>query len=273
MRTKEKYEIYRPKKFLGQNFLVDDNISRKIIAQLDIKEGDNVIEIGPGQGALTKILISTTENFVAVEIDKHIIESLKVKYGDKLKLIHKDFLKIDFDSDLKNCFNNKNNIKVVGNLPYNITTEILFKLFEVKDIFECAVIMVQRELAKRLIAKPNSKDYGILAIQTQLNSNPEILFSVPPTAFFPKPRVYSSIIRLNFNKDAKNISDNELLKRIVRTAFGKRRKIMSNSLKEFMIEMNINPGDINFDFTRRPENVSVKEFVDLSNEILLHSQS
>lgn len=267
MQTKEKYNLYRPKKFLGQNFLVDDNISRKIIKYLNIEKDDNVLEIGPGQGALTKIIANLTDYFAAVEIDKNIVDTLNRRYGTKLNLIHKDFLKLDFDNKFRSNFNSRKKIKIIGNIPYNITSEILFKLFDTKNYLDFALIMVQKELAQRLIAKPDSKEYGILAVQTQINSKPKILFNIPPTAFFPKPKVNSSIVKLEFNNYGDNIADKELLKKIVRSAFGKRRKIMSNSLKDFIIELNIKLEDIKFDFTRRPENVTVEEFINLSNEI------
>jgi 16S rRNA (adenine1518-N6/adenine1519-N6)-dimethyltransferase len=127
--------------------------------------------------------------------------------------------------------------------------------------------MIQKEVAQRLTAKPNTKDYGILAIQTQLNSEPSILLNVPPTAFFPKPKVYSSVIRLDFGKEKYNLYSKELFTRIVKESFGKRRKTMRNSLKDLLTDLNINTSLINFDFSRRPENVSIGEFVNFSNRI------
>jgi 16S rRNA (adenine1518-N6/adenine1519-N6)-dimethyltransferase len=274
MLSKDKYEKYRPKKFLGQNFLVDDNISQKIIKCLDIKENDIILEIGPGQGALTKFLIDYKNEYIAVEIDKHIVEKLNEKYYGKIKILHKDFLKIDFNSELKDLFVSGKKIKIIGNIPYNITSEILFKFFDNKEKIDVAVIMVQKELAHRLTAKPDTKDYGILAIQTQINSEPQIMFNVPPTAFFPKPKVHSAIVKLNFDKSGYKIADADLLKKLVRTSFGQRRKMMSNSLKELFVETKISFGDLKFDFSRRPENVSVREFIELANEIKrVHSQS
>ena len=267
MRTKEKYEIYKPKKFLGQNFLVDDNISKKIVNYLDIEKDDNVVEIG--QGALTKYLSGLTKYYIAVEIDKNIVEALKIKYKDSVGIIHKDFLKLDFEKDLLNLFNKNKKIKVIGNLPYNISSEILFKLFDIQNNLDFAIIMLQKEFALRMIAKPDTKEYGILAVQTQLNSVPKVLFSIPPTAFFPKPKVISSVVKLDFNFQTHEINDKKLLRNIIRSSFGKRRKIMGNSLKDLFSELNINFADINFDFKRRPENVKVEEFVNLSNEIFI----
>ena len=267
--NKEKFLKYKPKKFLGQNFLVDDNIAKKIIRACDIKKNDSLIEIGPGHGALTKHLIKLTKDYLAIEIDHTIIEKLRLQFDNKLKIIHKDFLKLDFDSELNDIFNMKNKLKIIGNVPYNITTEILFKLFELKDKIEFAVMMIQKEVAQRITAKPNTKAYGILAIQTQLNTSPEILFNVPPTAFFPKPKVHSSVIKLEFGKEKYKLDDKTLFKKIVKESFGKRRKVMRNSLKNLFDDLNIVTNRIEFDFSRRPENVSIHEFVTLSNEISL----
>jgi 16S rRNA (adenine1518-N6/adenine1519-N6)-dimethyltransferase len=265
--NKEKFLKYRPKKFLGQNFLVDDNIAKKIVRSLNIKENDPLLEIGPGHGSLTKHLVKLSRNYAAIELDKNIIEKLKQQYENKIKIIHKDFLELDFSTDLKDVLKNDRIIKIIGNVPYNITTEILFKLFKSKDRIDSVVMMIQKEVAQRLIAKPNTKDYGILAIQTQLNSEPSILFNVPPTAFFPKPKVHSSVIRLDFGNEKYNLYNKELFTRIVKESFGKRRKTMRNSLRDLLTELNINTSLINFDFSRRPENVSIGEFVNLSNEI------
>jgi 16S rRNA (adenine1518-N6/adenine1519-N6)-dimethyltransferase len=264
--TRQKYEIYKPKKFLGQNFLVDDNIAKKIVNSLDINKNDTVIEIGPGRGVLTKYISGLIENFYAVEIDKSIFEKLNSEYGDKIKLIHKDFLKIDLDSEIiSNDLSGK--IKVIGNIPYNITTEILFKLFETGDRIDSAVLMMQREVAKRLTAVPDTKDYGILAIQTQMHTIPKILFNVPPTAFFPKPNVFSSVVKLDFKKDLSGLKNRTLFRELVRESFGQRRKTMRNSLKKFFERNIIDSAEIDFDLSRRPENVTILEFKKLSNDI------
>lgn len=262
MKTSDKYKFYKPKKFLGQNFLVDDNISRKIVKQLDLKKDDTVLEIGPGQGALTKHLAGFCKNYVAVEIDKNITESLDNKFKEKGKFINEDFLKFDL-----NKF--KKQIKIVGNLPYNIASEILFKLFDNKDKFIYAVLMVQKEFAKRLVAHPNTKEYGILSVQTQAFSKPQLLFNVPPSVFFPKPKVESSVIKLTFQKDSPEIQRYDGFKLLVRSAFSKRRKILKNSLSDLFEELKIefDNNELNFDFSRRAENVSVKEYINLANII------
>lgn len=264
--TRQKYELYKPKKFLGQNFLVDDNIAKKIVASLEIERNNTIIEIGPGRGVLTKYIQELTDNFYAVELDRSIFEDLKLKYGESINLIHKDFLKIDFDSDIRSD-DRSVKFKVIGNIPYNITTEILFRLFESADRIDSAVLMMQKEVAKRLTAVPDTKDYGILAIQTQLHTVPKILFNVPPTAFFPKPNVFSSIVKLDFKRDLSGIKDRRLFKELVRESFGQRRKTMRNSLKKFFERNELESENVNFDLSRRPENVTIKEFEMLSNDL------
>lgn len=262
MKTEDKYILYRPKKFLGQNFLVDENISKKIVNQLDLDLNDIVLEIGPGQGALSKYITGFCKEYIAIEIDVDIANSLNDKFGDKAEIINEDFLKYDLNSTGKN-------FKIIGNIPYNITSEILFKLFDNRDIIFFAVLMVQKEFAQRLIAGTNTKEYGILSVQTQAFCQPELLFNVPKTVFFPKPKVESSIIKLDFRKQVHKIDNIETFKTLVRSAFGKRRKILKNSLKDFFTGKNIKFKDYEsmFGFTRRAEDVSVSEYVGLANRI------
>lgn len=264
----KKYELYKPKKFLGQNFLVDENIAKKIVRSLDISENDIVVEIGPGQQALTKHLSGLTKNFYAVELDKSIYEKLQSEHEGNINLIHKDFLKTDLEKDFGIGTDSKTKLKIIGNIPYNITTEILFKLFSQSELIESAVLMMQREVAKRLVSVPDTKDYGILAVQTQFYTRSELLFHVPPTAFFPKPNVTSSVVKFHFDKDTSGLKDKVLFKEIVRESFGQRRKTMRNSLKKFMERYEINENEITgFDFTRRPENLNPAEFIALSNTV------
>ena len=247
---------------------MDDNIARKIVRSLDLKEGDNLIEIGPGQGALTKHFAEAGCNFAAVELDKEIYNRLKKEYKGKVTLIHKDFLKLSYDKDIKDIFRNVEKIKIAGNIPYNITTEILFKIFGMREYVSEAVLMMQKEVARRLTAKIGTKDYGILAINTELNSVTKVLFDVPPTAFFPKPRVHSSMVSVRLEERYPGLKDRELFTKVVRESFGQRRKVMRNSLKNLFEKLRIPFGEIEFDFSRRPESVSAAEFVKLSNEIL-----
>ncbi len=263
----DKYEKYKPKKFLGQNFLVDENLAKKIVASLNISEGDNVLEIGPGKASLTKYLAEKNINLIAVELDKSVIGELNERFKEKLQLIHKDFLKVDLENDLKDILTPGKKLKIIGNIPYNITTEILFRIFDKNFMISEAILMMQKEVAHRLTAVKDTKDYGILAVQTQTFSKPEILFNVPPTAFFPKPNVTSSVVRFTFDSLPFSVNDAGLFKKIVRAGFGKRRKTLRNSLKDLIKELDINETDLEIDMIRRPENLSVEEFVNLSNRI------
>lgn len=262
--NKQKYEKYKPKKFLGQNFLIDENIAKKIVNSANIKDNDIVIEIGPGQGILTKYLCEKTTNAVAVELDRTIYLKLKEEYKDRVEIIHKDFLKFDLAKVLPD---ESGKIKVIGNIPYNITTEILFRLFDNAGRIDSAILMMQKEVAMRLNAVPDTKDYGILAIQTQVHSVPKILFNVSPSSFFPKPKVESSIVKLEFLNRPQIIRDKIIFKNLVRQSFGQRRKTLRNSLKRFFENSGINPGEFDFDFGRRAENVTIEEFIELSNNI------
>ncbi len=269
--NEEKYNKYRPKKFLGQNFLVDENIARKIVSALEIHPGDIVIEIGPGQGVLTKYISAQTDNLIAVELDRSIHDKLSAEYSGRAEIIHKDFLKFDLEKDLNEILDvkisGKVKLKVIGNIPYNITTEILFRLFDSADIMDSAVLMMQKEVAKRLTAQPNTKEYGILAVQTQFSSDPKILFGVPPTAFFPKPNVESSIVRFGFGENKYKVADKQLFRSLVRNSFGQRRKTMKNSLKRFFEMNDVSFDEIEFDFSRRAESLSILEFTQLSDRI------
>ena len=264
--TEEKYQKYRPKKFLGQNFLTDENIAKKITESLGAGRNDIVIEIGPGQGILTKYLFRQTDDFTVVELDKSICIKLKEKFKGELKIVHQDFLKFDLSAISDKAIDGRK-IKIIGNIPYNITSEILFKLFDNVSKIDSAVLMMQKEVAQRLQAKPNSKEYGILAVQTQSNTNPKILFNVSPSSFFPKPKVESSVVKLDFDNMKYPIKDRELFRNFVRSSFGQRRKTLNNSLKIFFEKNNLTGVKPEFDYSRRAENVSIEEYVKLSNEI------
>ncbi len=263
--TSDKFEKYRPKKFLGQNFLVDENIAKKIVASLDIQPDDYVIEIGPGQSSLTKYLITLTQNLFAVELDKHIVEKLRAE--GKIDVIHKDFLDLDFENDLPKFTDKNKKIKIIGNIPYNITSQILFMLFDNAWRVDSALLMMQKEVAKRLAAVPNTKDYGILAIQTQVFTSPKLLFNVPPTAFFPKPKIDSTVVKFEFHHDKYKIENYPLFKSLVKASFGQRRKTMRNSLKKFFEENKLSFEKFNFDFGRRAESVSIEEYIVLNDAI------
>jgi 16S rRNA (adenine1518-N6/adenine1519-N6)-dimethyltransferase len=261
--TKRSY----PRKHLGQNYLVDENISKKIVNSFSPKPDEIILEIGPGKGALTKFLVKQNKNLIAVELDRNNYESLRKSFTE-LILINDDILKISFRDTLKNCgqTSKSGKLRVIGNIPYNITSDILFKLIDERESITDAQIMMQEEVAQRLTAKPNTKVYGILSVMLQTYAQPEFLFKVSANCFYPKPKVDSRVVRIGFhNKLEHKIINRDFYRKFVRTAFGTRRKTLRNSLKNLGIK--INELEYDFDFNRRAESLSVEEFIDLSNKI------
>ncbi|MCX8057377.1 MAG: 16S rRNA (adenine(1518)-N(6)/adenine(1519)-N(6))-dimethyltransferase RsmA [Ignavibacteria bacterium] len=253
----------RPIKKYGQHFLVDKNIIKKIVNAISPKEEDLIVEIGPGKGALTEELIKHSHNLILVEIDKLLVAELQSKFP-QLKIINKDILECDFTKDF---FDEK--FRVIGNLPYYITSQIIFKIFDnylkVKD----AVFMVQKEVAERIVAKPKSKEYGILSVLAQFYSEPEILFTVSKNVFFPKPEVESAIIRMKIKSEIElNYDEEKAFRYLVKTAFNQRRKTLKNSLKNLFNDNQKEASQkfftIQFDFSKRAEELSLNDFLYLA---------
>ena len=248
----------KPKKYLGQHFLKDSNISKKISTSLISKSSQTIIEIGPGMGILTQYLISKKTQTYFVELDKDSISYLnKIFPKIKKSIIHSDFLKIDLTK-----FNSP--IGLIGNFPYNISSQILFKMIENRDRIDELVGMFQLEVAKRVCSKPGSKTYGILSVLVQAFYNTELLFKLEPSYFNPPPKVDSGVIRLNKKKHVKLDCDESLFFKVVKTSFQQRRKTLRNSLKKFNIPNNIKEGAI---FEKRPETLCVNDFILLTNII------
>lgn len=244
-----------PIKRFGQNYLRDENIIGKIITEISPKSDDLIIEIGPGEGALTSKLIEKTDRLIAVEIDKRNVEVLKVKFP-KLKLVSGDFLEIDLNA-IFNKYNKK--LRIVGNIPYNITSPIIFKMIENKEIIHDSVLMVQHEVAQRIIAKSGGKEYGILSVITQNFADIKLCFKVSPNVFQPRPKVYSSIIHMYFKENLYNRKDDEMFIKVVKAAFGNRRKMLYNSFKNSIFgHLNFNITGI--DLSLRAEKLSIKDF-------------
>jgi len=234
----------KPKKSLGQHFLTDDNIIEKIADAVPANEGERVIEIGPGTGALTGALLERFEDVVAVELDQRAIEVLEHKFSN-LEIHHENVLEVDWEA----LSVGKERTHVVGNLPYYITSQILFSLLEHREYMADALLMMQKEVAERIVSDIRTKDYGILSVQTQLMCTPEILFPVSRHCFSPQPNVDSAMIKLTFNKGSLACSDKNL-KTVVRTAFNQRRKKLSNALKPIIPKDQLPEG---FDFDKRAE--------------------
>jgi 16S rRNA (adenine1518-N6/adenine1519-N6)-dimethyltransferase len=254
--------VFKPIKSLGQNFLQDENILRKIVESLNLRDGDIVVEIGPGQGALTKHLIDLPITLIGIEVDRRAIDLLRESFGDKITLHHVSVLDANLHT-LSEKHGKK--LRIVGNIPYYLTSEILFWLFDARTVVADATMMMQLEVAQRLVAPPKNKEYGILSIFTQFYTECKMLFKVSRNCFYPKPSVDSAIVQLNF-KDQLPPVDEKLFRSIVRATFGKRRKILRNGLKSLELDDTV-LDQIPFDLKRRPEDLSVDEFILLAQTI------
>jgi|YelNatPaOPRAMG01_1025707.scaffolds.fasta_scaffold02079_1 16S rRNA (adenine1518-N6/adenine1519-N6)-dimethyltransferase len=249
----------KPLKRFGQNYLIDKNILRKIAAEILPQPQDNIIEIGPGTGALTELLVNKVEKLTAVEIDFRVIEDLRAKFPS-LNLLHADFLNLDLESLIHY---NKNKLRIVGNIPYNLTSPILFKMIENNDIIKDAVLMVQNEVAQRITAKKDSKEYGILAVLLQFFAEVKIIFKISPNVFFPKPKVYSALIHIIFKEIKMDKEEKMFFLNIVKASFGNRRKIIKNSLSNSIFaEINFKESNINLEL--RAEQLNIEDFLTLA---------
>lgn len=255
----------KPKKRFGQNFLQDENILNKIVKEINPQPDDLIIEIGPGYGALTKSLLSSTNNLTAIEVDKEIAKSLKENFP-KLNLINEDFL----DIDLSKLSSGKKKLRIVGNIPYNITSPILFKLIENNNLINDAVFMVQYEVAKRMTANRGTKDYGILAVLLNYFTETKLCFKISPNVFFPKPKIFSALVHIYFREvnEPKKFQENFI--QIVKAAFGNRRKTLKNSFSNSKFA-NINFTDSGIDLSLRAEQLEVSDFIKLTNVLMNQS--
>lgn len=249
----------KAKKYLGQHFLKDKNVARRIVESLPIQEKTSVLEIGPGMGVLTQFLVNQPLiDLVAIEIDHESVIYLHKHFPD-LKVIEGDFLQLDLQKIFPGEF------YIIGNFPYNISSQIFFKLLENKDIIPSLTGMVQKEVAERLAASPGSKIYGILSVLLQAYYKVEYLFTVDENVFQPPPKVKSAVIQLTRNENL-NIGCNEkLFKTVVKTAFNQRRKTLRNSLRP-LVEKNHEIYKNSF-FDKRPEQLDVAAFIQLTNQI------
>lgn len=250
-----------PKKSLGQNFLRDENIARKIAGVVSPAAGDVILEIGPGTGVLTAHLVVAPGRYVGVELDPRSLELLRTRFP-QAEFRHADILKIRLE-DLD--VSGGSRLRVVGNIPYYITSEILFWIIDQRAFVNDATLMLQWEVARRLTARPRTKDYGILAVVTQLYMDPGIRFKVSARSFFPRPSVDSAVVHLEKKRDVPEHPEG-LLRTVVRGTFGKRRKTLWNSLRSMgFAEQSLR--EISCDLTRRPEELTGGEFVELTREL------
>lgn len=246
----------RPKKRLGQHFLHDESAVRDIVLAVDAPEGAAVVEIGPGEGALTEPLLARYPELVALEVDAEALAHLAARFP-ALDLRQQDVLQADWSA-----LANGKALHVVGNLPYYISSPILFALLDARLTVRRAIVMVQKEVADRIVSPPGSKVYGTLSVYFQLYARSRILFDVPPESFHPRPNVDSAVVQIDFGVDDEPSVDFEALRRTVRAAFGQRRKMLRNSLSQLAEETGTSLPE--WAATLRPEAVSPARFVELA---------
>jgi 16S rRNA (adenine1518-N6/adenine1519-N6)-dimethyltransferase len=266
----KKFNI-KPSKGLGQNFLVDKNILGKIVDAAEIGKDDQVLEIGPGIGTMTRELADRADRVTAVEIDERLIAVLEhtVKPLKNVSVINGDILALDLKALWRECFTG--DATVVANLPYYVTSPIIIKLLEEELPLRRMVIMVQKEVARRMSAGPGGKEYGALSIAVQYRSRPSIIAEVPPSVFIPPPRVSSAIVRLDVKKEKRYpVKDEKLLFQLVKAAFGQRRKTLINALDSGFKHISRDIIDecltyCGIDPRRRGETLSIEEFCCLAD--------
>ena len=255
---------HKARKRFGQNFLHDQSVISRIVDAINPSEGDNLVEIGPGLGALTYPVLEQSGELDVIELDRDIIPKLQAGATGKgeLRIHSQDALSFDFRSLART----DSVLKVYGNLPYNISTPLIFHLFEQADVISEMHFMLQKEVVDRMCAEPGSKKYGRLSVMTQYHCQAIALFQVPPTCFRPAPKVMSAIVRLiPFKTKPYIANDEKLLNQVVTTAFNFRRKTLRNALSDHIDESGLLALDIRPDI--RPENLSLQEFVSISNSL------
>jgi 16S rRNA (adenine1518-N6/adenine1519-N6)-dimethyltransferase len=247
------------KKHLGQNFLFDPSLLLNIIRSADLSDKDTVLEIGPGPGRLTRLLAERVKKVIAIELDHYLYNRLteELKDLDNIDLVLGDALKFPYER--------LDRFKVVANIPYYITTPIIFRLIDARKSVQSMTLTIQKEVAARIVAGPGTKDYGVLSIMVQFHAEPELKFVIPKEAFRPVPKVDSAVIHMKLRrKPAVSVQDEAFFKSVVKKAFAQRRKTLSNSLKSFknikdiLIQAGIDP-------QRRPETLSIEEFGRISD--------
>jgi 16S rRNA (adenine1518-N6/adenine1519-N6)-dimethyltransferase len=267
----KKYGI-QPTRSLGQSFLIDNNITAKIVDSAGIERSETVVEIGAGPGMMTRRIADKAGRVIALEIDSRIVEVLRHELGTRpnVHIIEADVLDFDFSSVVKD----EDRIKVIGNIPYNISSQILFRLIEYRHVISSVTLMFQREVAERIMAPPGSREYGILSVMTVMYMIPSKVTTVPASCFYPKPRVESMVLTMDVRERPLCEACNyDIFRKVVRSAFAKRRKTLINSLKEspFIRDLDIDLasilGGLGINPTRRGETLTVEEFARLSRAI------
>ena len=251
----------RPKKNLGQHFLVDLNIAKRIADTVDACPELPVLEVGPGMGVMTQYLVEKPRPLKVVEIDRESVAYLNEHFPRlRENIIGADFLRMD----LNEVFGGQQFV-LTGNYPYDISSQIFFKMIDNRDLIPCCTGMIQHEVALRMASQPGNKQYGILSVLIQAWYDVEYLFTVEPDVFNPPPKVKSAVIRMTRNKTSRLDCDEQLFKRVVKAVFNQRRKMLRVSLKQVLPGLSADTGTCPIDLTRRPEQLSIAEFVELTN--------
>jgi len=262
----------RPVKRLGQSFLVDNNITTRIVNVSKIDRDDTVVEIGAGLGAMTSMIAERAKKVIALEIDPKLVNVLneEMKEISKIEIIHTDVLRYDFSSPL----GGNGKIKVIGNIPYNVSSQILFRLIEFRDHISSATLMFQKEVADRLTAAPGTKEYGILSVIIPMYAVLSTIMTVPPSCFHPKPKVDSSVLKMDMReRPLFELSNHGMFLKTVKAAFSKRRKTLANNLKGMDTvcsgDMDVSSllDEAGIDGRRRGETLTVEEFGRLAETI------
>lgn len=252
----------RPKKSYGQNFLINESVSERIVHEIVSRcKGKNLLEVGPGKGALTKYLLKEEGlNFKAVEADWDMVHYLQQHFGlDEHQLIQQDFLKLPLETVF-----DKEEYNVVGNFPYNISSQILFRVDKYKDCVPIVLGMFQKEVAERIASGPGSKIYGAISVLLQASFRTTVLFKVSPGSFFPAPKVTSAILLLERKENYQLPCDPKLFRAIVKGSFNQRRKMLRNTLKPFIKDDSLFKLEV---MTKRPEQLGLEAFIELTNTI------
>jgi 16S rRNA (adenine1518-N6/adenine1519-N6)-dimethyltransferase len=256
-----------PKKSLGQNFLIDENIARKMVRLMAPQPDDTVVEIGPGFGVLTKYLAPAGCRYIGIEIDERLIPHLQKDFAayPTAEIRHADFREVNLTALAAG-----KKLRIIGNIPYHITSSIVFAAFEHRDVLHDMTLTVQKEVAIRITAGPGSKDYGILSVVSQTFARTEILFNLSKHVFRPRPEVDSAVVRWTFQPPPERLQDAAFYLNMVKTVFGQRRKTLRRSLATFLQkELSVAlPVDLQRLYgQRRPESLSIMEWIQLANAL------
>jgi 16S rRNA (adenine1518-N6/adenine1519-N6)-dimethyltransferase len=257
-----------PRKRLGQHFLVDRNILNKVIRAAEVEKEDVILEVGPGLGEMTIALARQAKRVIAIEIDSKLAAILGKKMKDypNVEVVNRDILKVDFNQFLKK---EGQPIKVVANLPYQVSTPLLFRFIESKETFSTFTLMLQKEVAERMVAPPGGKEYGPLSIFIQMFLDVSIRFFIKPSAFFPPPKVESAVVQMAWKeRPIIELQNEEWFKKVVKACFGYRRKTLINALKHSELSLpesiELKMEKIGIDPRRRPETLTIQEYVILA---------